>query len=119
MIGNPIKGVVRRYADSRYIRGDRQGRPYSDNGEVWEPGFIFPYLTGQTARDVFRISLKQVERFLPYHTLRHRHAASRLLVADLRRVGLVGHDGRLDADAFLDFTADTAPSREGTDDDKS
>lgn len=37
MIGNPVKGIVRAYKNSRYIRGDRLGRAYSENGEVWEP----------------------------------------------------------------------------------
>lgn len=119
MIGNPIKGVIRRYTESRYIRGDRQRRPYSENGEVWEPGFIFSYITGRAAREVFRLSLEQVERFLPYHTLRHRNAASRLLADDLRRLGLVGNNGRLDKNAFLAFTADITPSQEGEDEDRS
>lgn len=112
MIGNPIKGILRSYRDSRYIRSDRQGRPYSENGEVWEPGFIFPYLTGRSALDVFRISLGEVERFLPYYTLQHKEAASRVLVRELRRLGLVNSKGRLDRNAFLEYVSEEAKHKD-------
>ncbi len=112
MIGNPIRGVLRSYQDSRYIRSNRQGHPYSENGEVWEPGFIFPYLTGRSALDVFRISLGEVERFLPYYTLQHKEAASRLLVSELRRLGLVNSQGRLDRNAFLQYVSEEAKHKD-------
>ena len=106
IIGNPIRGILRSYKDSRYIRSDRQKHPYSENGEVWEPGFIFPYLTGRSALDVFRISMGQVGDFLPYYTLQHKEAASRLLVDELRRLGLVNTQGRLDRNAFLEYVSE-------------
>lgn len=103
MIGNPIKGIVCSYEESRHIRGDRQHRAHSENGEVWEPGFIFPYSTGRSARQIFKMSLKLVEQYLPYYTLRYRKEASGLLSTELRRLGLVGRDGRLDKESFLAF----------------
>lgn len=106
MIGNPIRGVLRSYKNSRYIRSDRQGHPYSENGEVWEPGFIFPYLTGRSALDVFRIAMGQVGDFLPYYALQHKEVASRLLVDELRRLRLINAQGRLDRNAFLEYVSE-------------
>lgn len=104
MIGNPIKGILRSYEDSRHIRGDRQKRPYSENGEVWEPGFIFPFVTGRPAHDVFKISLGLVEDFFPYFTIKYRKEASRRLRDELEHLGLIAsHSNRLDRDAFLKF----------------
>jgi len=103
MIGNPIKGIVRDYRDSRCIRADKNGRPYSENGEVWEPGFIFPYITGHSARDVFRISLDLVGQYLPYVSLRFREKAARILGQKLRDLRLIGSDAKLDQLAFLHF----------------
>lgn len=103
MIGNPIKGTVRDYKNSRYMRGDRHSRPYSENGEVWEPGFIFPYITGRVARDVFQISLDLVERYLPYYTLRFKKEASRLLAEELHRLGLSTAKGAMNRSALLEF----------------
>lgn len=112
MIGNPIKGTVRDYRDSRSIRADKHGRPYSENGEVWEPGFIFPYITGRSARDVFRISLDLVGQYLPYVSLRFREESERILGQRLRDLRLVGGDGKLDPLAFLRFlTQESQPTR--------
>ncbi|MGD1089364.1 MAG: hypothetical protein ABR955_11660, partial [Verrucomicrobiota bacterium] len=68
-VATPPRGVTYDYESSRSIRCKDDGSPYSPNCEVWYPGFIYPFVCGREAGDVYKEALKQVANYLPFNTL--------------------------------------------------
>jgi hypothetical protein len=103
----PQRGIILPYEQARSMRRNRDGYPYSPNCEVWSPGFVFPYVSGLLAEDIYRVSLQEVGAYLPFHSLSHRRECGRLLAKELRRLNLVNDaSGRLDAGRFQEFTTE-------------
>ncbi len=98
----PDKGRIRSYED-RKIKQNKHGQPYSLNCEVWGPGFIFPYLTGRDAFEIYLMSIKQVSNYLPFMTLKFRKEGSKLLRNKLKKLNLLDSSGKIDSIKFLKF----------------
>ena len=98
----PDKGILRGY-DDRKIKQNRQGQAYSLNCEVWGPGFIFPYLTGKQATEIYLLSIKDVSNYLPFMSLKFRKEGSKILENKLYDLGLLNQNGKIDPFKFLNF----------------
>ena len=101
-IATPSKGKLKGYQD-RMIKMDKSGKPYSLNCEFWGPGFIFPYITGHEAVEIYTLSIKHVSEFLPFMTLKFKKECSSLLDRELRRLYLIDENERIDVHKYLQF----------------
>ena len=112
----PQRGIILPYKQARSVRYNKDGHPYSPNCEVWSPGFVFPYVCGLEAEDVYRAALQIIGNFLPFHSLTLREKCGKLLAAELKRLGLVDNEtGRLDAGKFQQFITQRKDAEEPTD----
>ncbi|MDO8301948.1 MAG: hypothetical protein Q7T18_01785, partial [Sedimentisphaerales bacterium] len=101
-IATPSNGKLLSYSD-RHIRCDKKGNPYSLNCEHWGPGFIFPYITGRDAREIYLQGINRVAEHLPFFSLTHRQECSALLKNRLNELGLLTESGKLSPEKFLAF----------------
>ncbi len=101
-IATPYKGKLLSGSD-RQIKCDKANNPYSLNCENWGPGFIFPYVTGHNARDIYLQGIKRVADHLPFYSLKHRKECSSLLAKRLDKLGLLNKEGRISQEKFLAF----------------
>ena len=99
----PPAGIIRNYDDSRSVRRNNEGRPFSENCESWEPGFIFPFICGRPPVDIYKLSITRVVDYLPFYAMRHKQECSRLLKEEFIKMGLVDADGKLDQTKFVKF----------------
>lgn len=99
----PPGGVIRSYQDSRGVRCNNQGYPFSDNCESWEPGFIFPFICGRPPVDIYKLAITRVGHYLPFYTIEHKKECARLLKEEFEKRGLVDIHGRLDQTKFIKF----------------
>ncbi|MGH7976424.1 MAG: hypothetical protein ACREDS_00035 [Limisphaerales bacterium] len=100
----PQRGIILPYEDGRGIRRNRDGYPYSPNCEVWSPGFVFPYVCGLDAEEVYRVALQTIGEFLPFHSLSQREKCGKMLAEELKNLKLVdAKTGRLDPLKFQRF----------------
>jgi hypothetical protein len=103
-IATPQRGRIESYEKARHVRLTNEGVPYSPNTEEWTPGFIFPYVTGLHPNVIYETAREMVGGYLPFYSLAQRTECSTLLVAELKRLGLVDETtGRLDPDSFTRF----------------
>lgn len=110
-IATPPRGRIEAYEKARHVKLTNEGAPYSPNTEVWTPGFIFPYVTGLHPNAIYETAREMVGGFLPFYSLAQRAECSRLLVAELKRLGLVDEmKGRLDPDSFTRFISHSGAS---------
>jgi len=101
-IASPSSGILKNYSD-RYIRCTNEGSPYSLNCEFWGPGFVFPYVTGRNAKEIYLLGVKRAADHLPFFSLEHRKQCSVLLKKRLREPGLLDSKGRISAEKFFEF----------------
>jgi len=101
-IATPPKGLLRGY-DDRKIKCTQTGSPYSLNCEIWGPGFVYPYLTGRDAIEVYLQAIKRVAGHLPFMTIKNREKCSRLLKAKLKGLGLLDASGKVQPKKFMLF----------------
>ncbi|MGA2802456.1 MAG: hypothetical protein ABSE97_08845 [Verrucomicrobiota bacterium] len=100
----PQRGIILPYEQGRSVRRNRDGYPYSPNCEVWSPGFVFPYVCGLDAEEVYRVALQTVGQFLPFHSLSQREKCGKMLAEELKNLKLVAaKTGRLDPLKFQRF----------------
>ena len=100
----PQRGIILPYEKGRTVRRNRDGHPYSPNCEVWSPGFVFPYVCGLDAEEVYRAALQTVGLFLPFHSLKLRKQCGKMIAAELKKLKLVNMEtGRLDPLKFQQF----------------
>jgi len=100
----PQRGIIVSYEKGRTVRRNRDGHPYSPNCEVWSPGFVFPYVCGLDAEDVYHAALQIVGKFLPFHSLKLRKECGKMIAAELKKLKLVNAEtGRLDPLKFQQF----------------
>ena len=102
----PTSGELESYERSRGTRCNSQGYPFSMNCESWEPGFTFPYISGRSPTDIYKLSLKKIDEFLPFYTLRYRKACSELLRKELNALKLITKDGKFDEENFIKFVTE-------------
>ncbi len=105
-IATPPKGKLKGY-DDRAIKADKSGKPLSLNCEFWGPGFIFPYITGLDAIEIYKSAINQISNYLPFMTLSFKKECSLLLVEELRKLDLLDHNDKIDQIKFLNFTIDS------------
>jgi hypothetical protein len=100
----PQRGIILPYKKGRTVRRNRDGHPYSPNCEVWSPGFVFPYVCGLDAEDVYHAALQKVGQFLPFHSLNLRHQCGKMIETELKTLKLLDAvTGRLDPLKFQQF----------------
>jgi hypothetical protein len=99
----PSDGILHGY-DDRQIKCSNQGSPYSLNCEFWGPGFVFPYVTGRNAKEIYLEGIKRVADHLPFLTLRYRKECAVLLKKKLAALNLLDSNGKLSPVRFLEFS---------------
>ncbi len=102
-IANPTKGRIAGYRVSRQIKYNSSGNPYSWNCELWGPGFIFPYVTGRSASDIYREAVKVAGDYLPFYSLKFRKESSELLVKELVKMGIANEQGKVIIDKLFEY----------------
>ncbi len=99
-IATPSKGKLKGFED-RKTKTNKFGQPYSLNCETWGPGFIFPYITGLDALEVYKQSINKVSKYLPFLTLESKKECSQLLQDELLNLNLIDSNNRIDIYKFL------------------
>jgi len=102
-VATPSGGRLRGY-DDRQVKCNNEGSPYSLNCEYWGPGFVFPYVTGRNAREIYLQGIKRVAEHLPFLSLEHRKVCSELLKKRLGELGLLDCTGNISPEKFLEFS---------------
>jgi hypothetical protein len=103
-IATPPGGLIREYTKSRNIRYTQDNHPYSENCEIWLPGFLYPYITGWNAKDIYKESLALVDEHLPFFSLKFRDECSELLKKQFMELGLADSTGHILKDRFFGLT---------------
>ena len=104
----PPGGVIKGYEDSRNVRYNNEGHPFSENCESWEPGFVFPFICGRLPADLYRLAIKRIGNYLPFYTLEHRQECARLLKEEFDKMGLVDANGKLNQTKFIRFITESS-----------
>jgi len=101
-IATPSKGKMKGY-DDRTTKADKSGKAYSLNCEFWGPGFIFPYITGLEAIEIYITAIRRVSNYLPFMTIIFKTECSVLLRKELEKLDLLDDDNRIDKHKYLKF----------------
>jgi hypothetical protein len=101
-IATPSKGKLKGY-DDRTTKADKSGKAYSLNCEFWGPGFIFPYITGLEAIEIYITAIRCVSNYLPFMTLKFKAECSILLQNELEKLDLLDSENRIDKHKYLKF----------------
>ncbi len=107
-IATPSQGKLLSYSADRHIKCSSAGNPYSLNCEHWGPGFVFSYVTGRNARDIYLQGIKRVAEHLPFFSLIYRDECSILLKERLAGLNLLTKSGKLSPEKFLVFCCSEA-----------
>ena len=99
----PSGGKIKSYELSRSVKYNNEGHPFSPNCESWQPGFLFPFITGRLPEDIYHISMRKIGEYLPFYAYEKRKECSILLKEKFIKLGLVGTDGKLDRTKFMEF----------------
>jgi len=102
-VATPSAGKLRPYSEDRRVKCSAAGSPYSLNCEFWGPGFVFPYVTGRDAKEIYTEGIKRVSEHLPFLTLKYREECSALLKKRLAELDLLTENGRVSPQKFLAF----------------
>jgi hypothetical protein len=102
-IATPSRGKLEGYREARSIRRKEDGTPYSPNCEFWMPGFVYPYITGLSPRDIYKESIKIVKDFLGFYTIKVREEATQLLKKKFIEMELSDKEGNIELDRFFNF----------------
>jgi hypothetical protein len=106
-IANPMKGKVGSFESSRQIKYNSTGNPYSWNCELWDPGFIFPFVAGRSASYVYKEAAKIIDNYLPFYSLKYREECSELLITELSKMGLISPQGEIIIDKLFKYVVGT------------
>lgn len=104
-IATPSKGKLKGY-DDRTIRTNNSGGTYSLNCETWGPGFLFPYITGHSAIEIYKRSIQKVSEYIPFLSVINRESCSSLLKKELVRLSLIGENNKININRFINFIID-------------
>ncbi len=99
----PSKGKIQSYNEDRGIRCKSDGQPYSQNCEIWGPGFIYPYISGFNASEIYLRSIKRVSNYIPFLTIEYREKCSILLQKELLKLDLLNKDNTINPEKFLRY----------------
>lgn len=102
-VATPAKGKIQSFEADRQVKRNREGHYLSLNCEYWGPGFIFPYVTGREAVEIYTMAIKHVANYLPFRSLKFREECGQLLKKKLVALGLIKADNRIDPVKFLHF----------------
>jgi hypothetical protein len=102
-IATPTRGRISTKEADRRIKFNKAGHPYSPNCEFWGPGFLFPFICGRPAKEVYALGISRIADHLPFYTLRFKDECSQLLRAELKLLGLLSAEGRIEQSKFLDY----------------
>lgn len=103
-VATPSGGKLKDYESDRQLKFNQQKQPYSLNCEHWGPGFIFPYVTGRSAYEIYAKALTRVADYISFMTLKFRKECSILLKERLNSLGLLNKDGTINMENFLEFS---------------
>jgi hypothetical protein len=103
-VATPARGKIKDYDSDRQIKSNKEGQPYSLNCEYWGPGFIFPFVTGRGAYEIYSHAINHVADHIPFMTLKFRKECSVLLKQELKALGLLNNDDTISAEKFLAFS---------------
>lgn len=103
-VATPSGGKLKDYESDRQLKFKQQKQPYSLNCEYWGPGFIFPYVTGRSAYEIYAKALARVADYIPFMTLKFRKECSILLKERLNSFGLLNKDETINMENFLEFS---------------
>lgn len=101
-IATPSKGKLKGYND-RTVRSTSSGGTYSLNCEFWGPGFLFPYIAGHSALELYTRSIRRVSNYLPFMTIAFKEECSLLLKQELSKLNLINADNKIDTQNFLKY----------------
>jgi len=101
-VATPAKGKLKDYTD-RCMKYNKEKHLYSLNCEYWGPGFIFPYISGREAIEIYKKAINQISHHLPFMSLKYRKLGSELLKERLNKLDLLNSDETINTDNFLKF----------------
>lgn len=105
IFATPTKGKIYDYQNSRKVRKSQEGYPYSENCEAWGPGFIYPYISGRSCLDIYKLSVSMIANYLPFYSLQYQKQCTALLTKKLKSLKLIGKNGKIDQKAFINFVS--------------
>lgn len=105
-IATPSKGKIFKYHESRQMRYNVDHFPYSVNCEIWQPGFLYPYVTGRTATMIYAEASKLVEDYFPFYSLKFRRESSDSLKKELIKLGIANKEGKIIKEELFKYIAD-------------
>jgi len=103
-VATPSNGKVQPFLSDRYVKCDHEKRPYSLNCEYWGPGFIFPFIAGREAMEIYLLGIQRVSEYLPFWTLQYRKECNDLLKKRFQEMNLLDEDGKISSIKFLEFS---------------
>lgn len=102
-VATPYKGRINAFENDRAMKYNKDGIALSLNCEYWGPGFIFPFISGFSPQEIYKLGFKKVAGYLPFQSLKFRQECAKLLSRELATLKLIGANGKIDALKFLDF----------------
>jgi len=102
-IATPPRGKLQSYDASRIVKSNADGNPHSVNCEFWLPGFIYPYITGLSAIEVYKKSIEEVMNYMPFFTLNARDEATDLLKQKFIDLEIADQEGTINKQKFFEF----------------
>lgn len=97
------KGKVAKYKADRKMLRDNKKRLVSNFSEDWGPGFVYPFVTGRSAYDIYNEAGKVVEDYFPFYSVRFKEEASDLLKRELIKRGIANKAGEVITDQLFRY----------------
>ncbi|WAC05233.1 MAG: hypothetical protein OS112_00990 [Methanoregula sp.] len=104
-IATPQNGRIQSYDNSRSVKYNQDGYPYSENCEVWTPGFIYPFISGRSAIEIYSESMKFIDANMPFNSLKYREECNRLLKNKLIEMGISNSEGMVVKEKLFEYVA--------------
>ena len=104
-VATPDKGKILSYDKGRIVKNNQDGHPHSENCEVWMPDFIYPYITGRHAVEIYAEALKYIEMHMPFYSLKFRQECTELLKKEFIILGITDKNGIVNKEKFFKFVA--------------
>ena len=101
------KGKLNDYRDGRKVIRDNKKRLVSHFAEDWDPSFLYPYITGRSANDVYGEARKIVSEYFPFYSLIYAREASNLLGIELTKRGILSEDGKVVENKIYGYITNT------------
>jgi hypothetical protein len=72
---------------------------------VWLPGFLYPYISGRSAIEIYTKSLELIDTQMPFYSLKFREECTTQLKDAFIKMGIADETGKIIKDRFFAFTA--------------